>query len=147
MKHAVLRPASRRWRLAVPGAALAVLAVSLAGLAAPASATGRATSSAPAGLSPEFNRPGNILIADQFNNRVIEVDPAGHIVWQFGKGPRDFSRQSIIGTNDAQRVSICTNVDPCRRSRRLRVLNARPLNGIPGACRWVPRCRAVLPGG
>jgi hypothetical protein len=110
MKHAVLRRASRRWRLAVPGTALAVLALSLAGLAAPAaaSATGHATSSALAALSPEFNRPGNILIADQFNNRVIEVDRAGHIVWQFGKGPNDFSQHSIIGTNDAQRVGPFT---------------------------------------
>jgi hypothetical protein len=39
MKHAVLRPASRRWRLAVPGAALAVLALGLVGLAAPAVAS------------------------------------------------------------------------------------------------------------
>jgi fibronectin-binding autotransporter adhesin len=36
MKHTVLRPASRRWRLAVPGVALAVSALSLMGLAAPA---------------------------------------------------------------------------------------------------------------
>ena len=110
MKHAVLRPASRRWRLAVPAAALAVLALSLVGLAAPAvaSQTGRASSSAVTALSPEFNRPGNILIADQFNNRVIEVDHAGHIVWQFGNGPTDFSPQSIIGTNDAQRVGLFT---------------------------------------
>jgi hypothetical protein len=90
----------------VPGAALTVLALSLVGLAAPAgaSATSRAASSTLSAISPEFNRPGNILIADQFNNRVIEVDPAGHIVWQFGKGPTDFSPQSIIGTNDAERV-------------------------------------------
>jgi hypothetical protein len=109
MKHAVLRRASRRWRLAVPGAALAVLALSLVGPAAPAaSATGHATSSALTALSPEFNRPGNILIADQFNNRVIEVDPAGRIVWQFGKGPHDFSPRSIIGTNDAERVGLFT---------------------------------------
>jgi hypothetical protein len=78
MKHAVLRPASRRWRLGVPGAVLAVLALGLTGLAAPAaaSAIGHATSSALTALSPGFNRPGNNLIADQFNNRVIEVDPA-----------------------------------------------------------------------
>jgi hypothetical protein len=55
-------------------------------------------------LRSEFNRPGNILIADQFNNRVIEVTPNGDIVWQFGIGPDDFSPQSILGCNDAQRV-------------------------------------------
>jgi hypothetical protein len=55
-----------------------------------------------------FNRPGDVLIADQFNNRVIETDPAGHIVWQFGHGPNDFSARSIIGVNDAQRVGPFT---------------------------------------
>jgi hypothetical protein len=48
------------------------------------------------------------LIADQFNNRVIETDPAGSIVWQFGLGPNDFSARSIIGVNDAQRVGPLT---------------------------------------
>jgi hypothetical protein len=52
----------------------------------------------------EFNRDGNILIADQFNNRVIEVTPNGQIVWHFGIGPNDFSPKSILGCNDAQRV-------------------------------------------
>lgn len=55
-----------------------------------------------------FNTPGNTLIADQFNNRVIEVDRSGNIVWQFGLGPADFSAASIIGTNDAQRVGNFT---------------------------------------
>jgi hypothetical protein len=55
-----------------------------------------------------FNQPGNILIADQFNNRVIEIDTAGNILWQFGLGPNDFSRNSIIGCNDAQRVGRLT---------------------------------------
>jgi hypothetical protein len=36
--------------------------------------------------SSKFNRPGNILITDQFNNRVIEIDSSGNIVWQFGSG-------------------------------------------------------------
>jgi hypothetical protein len=58
--------------------------------------------------SSQFNKPGNTLIADQFNNRVTEVDPNGNIVWQFGKGPADFSKASIIGTNDAQRVGVLT---------------------------------------
>jgi outer membrane protein assembly factor BamB len=55
-----------------------------------------------------FNQPGNILITDQFNNRVIEIDPAGKIVWHFGIGPEDFSPNSIIGTNDAERVGDLT---------------------------------------
>ena len=59
-------------------------------------------------LKNGFNDPGNILIADQFNNRVIEVKPNGKIVWQFGLGPNDFSPQSIIGCNDAQRVGPLT---------------------------------------
>jgi len=59
-------------------------------------------------LSPKFNKPGNILIADQFNNRVIEIDTNGNIIWQFGLGPNDFSPSSIIGVNDAQRVGSLT---------------------------------------
>lgn len=56
----------------------------------------------------EFNERGNYLIADQFNNRVIEVEPNGKIVWQFGNGPADFSAMSVIGVNDAQRVGGLT---------------------------------------
>lgn len=56
----------------------------------------------------EFNSRGNTLIADQFNNRVIEVDRHGNIVWHFGLGPTDFSSASIIGVNDAQRVGKLT---------------------------------------
>jgi len=59
-------------------------------------------------LSSHFNQPGDILIADQFNNRVIEATPAGNIVWRFGLGPDDFSSRSIIGCNDAQRVGPFT---------------------------------------
>jgi hypothetical protein len=51
-----------------------------------------------------FNQPGNILITDQFNNRVIEINRAGKIVWHFGNGPSDTSANSIVGTNDAERV-------------------------------------------
>lgn len=55
-----------------------------------------------------FNQRGNVLISDQFNNRVIEVDRMGNIVWQFGLGPTDFSAASVIGVNDAQRVGPFT---------------------------------------
>jgi hypothetical protein len=54
------------------------------------------------------NSPGDVLIADQFNNRVIETDPAGNILWSFGLGPNDFSPRSIIGVNDAERVGQLT---------------------------------------
>jgi hypothetical protein len=56
----------------------------------------------------DFNQPGNILITDQFNNRVIEINPAGRIVWHFGIGPNDISANSIVGTNDAERVGDFT---------------------------------------
>src|SRR5947209_19549161 len=55
-----------------------------------------------------INQPGNILITDQFNNRVIEIDKAGNIVWQFGNGPGDTSANAIAGTNDAERVGSLT---------------------------------------
>jgi len=51
-----------------------------------------------------FNAPGNTLIADQFNNRVIEVTPEAQIVWQFGLGPDDVTARSAVGVNDAVRV-------------------------------------------
>jgi hypothetical protein len=59
-------------------------------------------------LNREFNDHGNILIADQFNNRVIEINPSGKIVWSFGRGPNDFTSKSVIGVNDAQRVGTFT---------------------------------------
>lgn len=59
-------------------------------------------------LTPGFNHPGDILIADQFNNRVIETDTNGNIIWQFGLGPNDYTTNSIISCNDAQRVGILT---------------------------------------
>ncbi len=55
-----------------------------------------------------FNKAGNILISDQFNNRVIEVNKGGKIVWSFGLGPNDFSANSIVGVNDAERVGDLT---------------------------------------
>jgi hypothetical protein len=60
------------------------------------------------GQSPRFNQLGNILITDQFNNRVIEIDPNGNIVWQFGSGPGNLTPAAIIGTNDAERVGDLT---------------------------------------
>ena len=55
-----------------------------------------------------FNAPGNLLISDQFNNRVVEVAPDGHIVWTFGSGNSKLCNpgpNTIIGLNDAERLS------------------------------------------
>lgn len=56
----------------------------------------------------EFNEPGNILIADQFNNRIIETDASHNIIWQFGTGSSVAGPQTIVGPNDAQRVGPLT---------------------------------------
>src|SRR5712692_3561958 len=75
------------------------LAASVVALAGPAHAADSST----------FNTPGNILIADQFNNRVVEVDPSTHqIVWSFGDGSSTAGPTSIVGTNDAERVGTMT---------------------------------------
>ena len=64
-----------------------------------------------AGAAFNFNRPGNILISDQYNNRVIETDPSGRIVWSFGQGPADLtSGRSPVGVNDAERIGGLTLV-------------------------------------
>jgi len=47
-----------------------------------------------------FNTPGNLLITDQFNNRVIEVNPAGDIVWQYSQGLNTASFASRLPNND-----------------------------------------------
>jgi len=85
-------------------------------------------------IAREFNKAGNILIADQFNNRVIETDMKGDIVWQFGLGPNDFSAQSIIGVNDAQRVGNLT----------LMAGTGTPAGVIPQAPDGVPDNRVML---
>ena len=56
-----------------------------------------------------FNDPGNLLITDQFNNRVVEVNPETRaVVWSFGSGNPSLCNPgpgAIIGTNDAERLS------------------------------------------
>jgi hypothetical protein len=46
----------------------------------------------------------NTVIADQFNNRVIEVDSQGHIVWTFGNGSSVPGPASVVAPNDAERL-------------------------------------------
>lgn len=55
-----------------------------------------------------FNSRGNMTIADQFNNRVIEIDPPSHkVIWSFG-GSSKAGPHTIVGTNDAERVGCFT---------------------------------------
>ncbi|HUA80815.1 MAG TPA: hypothetical protein VL997_10615 [Dyella sp.] len=52
---------------------------------------------------------GHILIADQFNNRVIEVDRKTHqVVWHFGNGSDLPGPHSVVGVNDAERFGPLT---------------------------------------
>ena len=83
-------------------------AVAAAGILFPAHTVSAQHFVSPPSLSREFNEPGNILIADQFNNRVIEASPDGKIIWSYGRGPNDFSDKSVIGVNDSQRVGPLT---------------------------------------
>lgn len=49
---------------------------------------------------------GTILIADQFNNRVIEIDRDTHrVLWHFGNGSDLPGPKSIVGVNDAERFN------------------------------------------
>ena len=82
----------------VPVALLALVATPLVGFAAPAGADEHGG----------FNQPGNIVIADQFNNRVVEINQSHHIVWHFGNGSSTAGPNSIVGTNDAERVGSLT---------------------------------------
>ena len=84
---------------------LLTASVAATALAAPAPAPAL---SSLANLQPAFGKHGNVLISDQFNNRVIEVNTAGGIVWHFGNGPNDISAHSPVGVNDALRVGDFT---------------------------------------
>ena len=97
-------------RLAVPGMAATLLALGLASLPAAAAAspaTAAAPTTAPAHASG-FNQPGNILISDQFNNRVIEINRQHKVVWHFGNGSSVAGPHSVVGVNDVERIGTLT---------------------------------------
>jgi hypothetical protein len=50
----------------------------------------------------------NILISDQFNNRVIEVDAHHNVVWSFGDGSSVAGPTSVVAPNDAERIGSYT---------------------------------------
>ena len=61
-----------------------------------------------AAAAPHFNAKGNILIADQFNNRVLEVDPSGTTVATWGDGSSIAGPSSFVAPNDCERVGGLT---------------------------------------
>lgn len=56
----------------------------------------------------QYHVPGDYLIADQFNNRIIEVDKNHHIVWQFGTGSSVAGPGSVVAPNDVQVAGALT---------------------------------------
>jgi outer membrane protein assembly factor BamB len=63
-----------------------------------------------AGGRPRFNQKGNVLIVDQYNNRVIELDTNTQtIVWEYKESVTKHSvTNAIIGPRDAERVGALT---------------------------------------
>ncbi len=58
---------------------------------------------------PRFNASGNVLLVDQYNNRVLEIDTNTQtIVWQYemtvSRVRSHFVTNSIVGPRDAERV-------------------------------------------
>ncbi len=78
---------------------------------------------------------GHILISDQFNNRVIEVNPANHqVVWTFGNGSDVAGPHSVVGVNDAQRVGPLTLISGTG------IPPSDPANPLPGCSDPVNGC-------
>jgi hypothetical protein len=71
--------------------------------------TAAASATVTSTTNPQFNHAGNVLITDQFNNRVIEVNPlTKQVVWSFGSGNSTLCNPgpgAIIGANDAERLA------------------------------------------
>jgi hypothetical protein len=97
-----------RRRSALVLAGLAVLLVLPAAALAAPTGGGASAGAASAGPGSLFNRPGNLLITDQFNNRVVEVNPLTQaVVWSFGSGNGSLCNpgpHAVIGPNDAERI-------------------------------------------
>jgi len=90
-----------------------------------------------AAAASEFNEKGNIYIADQFNNRVVEIDPETHnVIWQFGDGSSTPGPHSIVGTNDAERVGKFTLIS----GTGIPMVNPPTLPGCPAPVEQTVGC-------
>lgn len=93
---------------------------------------GLALSAMPSAVAQEPMGAGNVLIADQFNNRVIEVDPKTHaVLWQFGNGSDTPGPHSVVGVNDAVRYGKLTLISG---------------TGIPASTPPLPGCSDAVNG-
>jgi len=64
-----------------------------------------ATWPAVAGSKAKYNRKGNWLIADRYNNRVVEIDPVtGTVAWEYTASIKKGSTNWVVGPCDAERV-------------------------------------------
>ena len=79
---------------------------SAAGLLGLAAVSTIAAGSAAAAPGAHRQGPSDILIADQFNNRVVQIDRTHHVVWSFGDGSSKPGPHSVVGPNDAERVGF-----------------------------------------
>jgi hypothetical protein len=80
------------------------------------------------------------LIADQFNNRVIVVDPHTHqIAWQFGNGSDVPGPHSVVGVNDAERIGMLTLISGTGIPP-----SSPPLPGCTDAVNGCPDNRVIL---
>lgn len=77
---------------------------SVAGPSSPSADASLAANRQASGVSRVFGHHHRLMISDQFNNRVIEINRQGDIIWHFGRGPNDLTPNSIIGVNDAQPI-------------------------------------------
>ncbi len=78
---------------------------------------------------------GHIIIADQYNNRVIEVDPANHhVVWTFGNGSDVAGPHSVVGVNDVERFGPLTLISGTG------IPPSDPANPLPGCSDPVNGC-------
>lgn len=100
----VLSSVRHRSLFAMLGLMIMVIASSCADTSQAASSSSKASNTP----VDRFNAPGNVLISDQFNNRIVEVARDGHVVWTFGSGNPTLCNPgpgTIIGLNDAERLS------------------------------------------
>jgi hypothetical protein len=82
-------------------------AVGGADAAVNADATAADSSAADSGQPPADSGSdvnATILIADQFNNRVIEITRTGSVVWFFGTGSSTAGADAVVAPNDAERI-------------------------------------------